>query len=95
MKYPDMEDANWALIPDYMQKSVRAYIMEGRPVGNFLTAFLSNDLRMTFTRADVTNQLRIRDYISFFYNYVPSDCWGSPEKVKAWIQKHKENHGST
>lgn len=90
-KYPDMEDANWDLIPEYMRESVRAYIFEGQPVGHFLTAFLSNDLKETFGRADTENRLCIHDYITFFYNYAPSPCWGSPEKVRAWIEKHQED----
>ena len=79
-------DANWSLIPEYMRESVDAYISQGRPVGHFLTALLSGDLFEALARADDTNVRWLREYGVFLYNYAPSGCYGSPEKVRAWIE---------
>lgn len=72
-------------IPDYMQNSLARYIMEGTPVGGFLMALLSNDLRKTFEKADEVNQQRVYNYVMFLYNDAPGGCWGSKEIVKGWI----------
>ncbi|MES2531950.1 MAG: hypothetical protein V4636_13010 [Pseudomonadota bacterium] len=72
-------------LPDYMQTGMAYYLAAGIEPGSFLTAVLCNDLRGACMRADTTNQRRLYDYVFFLYNYAPSTCWGSPEKVDAWI----------
>lgn len=77
--------SDWALIPDYMIGGLRRYIENGIAPGHFLTAVLCNDLRGAIERGDDTNTAVLPNYIRFLYNYAPSECWGSPEKFKAWI----------
>lgn len=71
--YPN---AKWELIPNYMQGAVFRWVERGVPPGDFLSAFLRNDLKETFFRADDCNQLVIRSYVHFFYEYCPSQSWG-------------------
>lgn len=71
-------------IPAYMLEALNAYIEQGHPVGNFLTAVLENNLKEAVGRADSTNILCIPAYVIYLYNEAPSACWGSPEKVAAW-----------
>lgn len=72
------------------------YVNEGYPPGDFLYAVLTNNLKEAFGRADSNNREYMFQIVSFLWNHVPSGCWGSPEKVKAWLdfkrqQREMEN----
>lgn len=71
-------------IPDYMRDSVEAYVKRGVPFGDFLTAVFSNDLVNSYGKADDINIRNIPAYVNFLYNFAPSACWGSKEKIKKW-----------
>jgi hypothetical protein len=75
---------NIGILPEHMREPVLDYIDKGYPVGSFLTALLSNDLRRTFECADDINGARVRDFVRFLYCHAPANCWGSPERVEAW-----------
>ncbi len=75
------------ILPGYMHETVIAWIETGRMPGDFLRYFLCNDLFKTFHHADPTNKAMIGSYLTYFYNYTPGGCWGSPEKVEAWGEK--------
>lgn len=85
--------ADWEMIPLYMRGGVRRWIESGILPGSFLTAVVSNDLRKAVGKADDVNVRLLHEYISFFYNYAPSGCWGSPEKVEAW-HRRGGHHGA-
>jgi hypothetical protein len=74
-------------IPPHMLTRLRAYIEQGHPVGDFLQAVLSNDLREACGRADETNIRILPVYVIYLYNEAPAACWGSPAKHQAWLQK--------
>jgi len=80
-------DADYSMLPEHMRRSVRGYIEDGHPVGDFLTAVICNDLKESFARADEENTAAMLRWVSFFYNEAPAPCWGSAEKMKAWIEK--------
>ena len=82
---------NYDLLPAHMQGGMRAYIEDKIPPGGFLRAVLANDLTGAFGRADHINVHRIRDYVDFLYNEAPSSCWGSEEKVSAWLKEGEQN----
>lgn len=71
-----------------LYESLVAYRDHGHPVGDFLTALLENDLRAACGHADDTNRWLIFSYVSFLYNEMPSQAWGSREKVVAWLARH-------
>lgn len=78
---------DYSLIPvDYMVEGTRLYIEEGIAPGHFLTAVIENDLKNTLGYADETNRLHVREWVSWFYNQAPSECWGSPQKMQAWME---------
>lgn len=83
-------NANWDLIPTHCQESLSDYILYGAPVGSFLTAVLSNDLRGATAKADDDNLPALRGYVVFLYNYASGDCWGSPQKHLDWLQRGRE-----
>ena len=53
-------------------------------VGDFLTAFLSNDLMTAISRADENSLAAFRHIMLFVHNEMPSQCHGSLKKVVAW-----------
>ena len=77
----------WTAIPTHMRKAVFHWIEFGEPVGHFMLAFLRNDLKEAVLRADDDNLEHLVAYVKFFYNYAPSECWGSDEQIKEWAQR--------
>lgn len=73
-------------IPEHCQDALASYILEHKPTGSFLHNLLSNDLQATFSSADHINSKAVRNYVTFLYNFAPGACWGSPEKVKSWLE---------
>ena len=78
-------NVKWDRVPAHMREHIRAYVEERRPIGDFLTALLSNDLTNAVLRADTENRAALVDWVGFLYEYAPGDCWGSPEIVRAWL----------
>jgi hypothetical protein len=72
-------------LPEHMREHARAYVEEHQPVGNFLAAVLANDLVDAFGRADADNRAAMADWAKWLWNDIPSACWGSREKVEAWL----------
>lgn len=71
-------------IPDYMQDGIREYVLRGRELGGFLSAIFENNLVESCGRADPTNIQCLEAYAGLLYNYVPRNCWGSPDTVRKW-----------
>ena len=59
--------------------------VDRRRCGSFTTALLSNNLS-AILRADKESLAGIKDLVRFIYNEIPAECWGSPEKVSAWLE---------
>lgn len=72
-------------IPDYMHEGILNYVENRVKPGHFLTAIITNDLRNAVFHADSTNLNLIKNYVQWFYNHPPSPCWGSVEKMEAWL----------
>jgi len=64
---------------------LRRYVDDRCPTGDFLYAVLSNDLFEAMGRADENNRAALFDICKYIWNELPSICWGSPEKVRAWF----------
>jgi len=56
-----------------------------RPVGDFLTAVLHNNLTEAVARADDENIKNLPAFVGYLYNEAPSLCWGSKERVAEWL----------
>ena len=74
-------------VPEQLHDGLVHYVGERRPVGQFLTAVLSNDLKGACARADVICQVHLHSLVFFLYNYAPGGCWGSPEHVRGWLSE--------
>jgi hypothetical protein len=73
-------------IPKRMMGGIERYVKHHIKPGNFLCSVISNDLKEACARADDENVLNLPAYVAYFYNEVPYDCWGSVEKIEAWIE---------
>lgn len=72
-------------LPKHVQDALTRYLVEGDPfTGEFLGAVLANDLFKAVDYADAESMGCLKDLVLVIYNRMPSDCWGSKEKVKAW-----------
>ncbi len=74
-------------IPGHMVPGVVNWVLEGKVPGGFLQAVINNDLMGALGKADDTNKHKLWNYGMFFHNFAPSGCYGSPDKVQAWIDK--------
>lgn len=68
-----------------MAEPLMAYRDHHRPTGDFLRAVLENDLLTACAHADHINRTRLYRVVQFVYSQLPSPCYGSPEKVNAWL----------
>lgn len=73
-------------VPEYMRDSLEEYVQLGRPVGDFLTAVICNDLKEAVMYADDNNIAQLPAYANYFYNYAPRECWGSRAAMERWIE---------
>lgn len=76
-------------IPDNMVEGLELYINHRIKPGSFMSAVLANDLIEAVGRADHRNIKNIPAYVHFLYNFAPPECFGSYEKVAAWLEGGK------
>ncbi len=76
-------------IPEHLRDGLEDYIKNRVETGGFLRAALENDLREALGRSDEISRFALFDIVSFLYNAAPSNCWGSPEKVAAWLGERR------
>lgn len=68
-----------------IKEAIDRYAKERRPVGDFLTAVLANDLMEATGRADADNRKDLFEICSYVYNHIPTRCHGSRQRVKEWL----------
>lgn len=79
-------------ISDRMMPGIKRYIEDGIQPGRFLTAIIQNNFSEVCGQADDENIQNLPAYAAYFYNEAPSDCWGTKEKMTAWMDlKRGEN----
>ena len=69
--------------------ALQRYVVDRIPTGSFLHAVLCNDLIDAIGRADSESVGELQAIITFLFNEVRSDCYGSPEKVARWLHGHE------
>lgn len=73
------------MIPQRTKDAIDRYVNDHCRIGGFLKAVLSNDLVQSFGLADEENRKALFEIVSYVYNEIPGNSWGSPEKVANWI----------
>jgi hypothetical protein len=83
---------NPALIREEIREALLAWGAGAQPYmpGSFLTAVLENDLAGAVGQADWQNIEVLPAIVAFVYRNLPSPCWGSKDKVEAWLVKAQE-----
>lgn len=71
-------------IPEHTRAAIERYLQYGYMPGDFLVCVLTNDLFGAVGRADSENIKALKDICMFVYNEMPSNSWGSWEKVEAF-----------
>ena len=84
-----MDDSR-SFVPHHDRDGIIAYIETGRPLGGFLNAVFCNDLMAAYGRADSENQAAMQTIVTWIYNFAPSDCHGSPERVNYYSGRFKK-----
>lgn len=75
------------MIPNRIKEAILDHVYKGTPCGTFVTAVLENNLRDAIGHADEECYDNIMDIVSFCYNKIPCNCWGSDEIVEKWRKK--------
>lgn len=95
--------SGYAPAHDVMAKALPAHLLAGllayagfdgsprTPTGDFLRAVLSNNLMRAYMHADEVSTAAMRDIVTFVYNRLPSESWGSPERYAAWLAGPEED----
>lgn len=76
---------DWTIRADMVQ-ALERYIATGYPIGDFLTAILSNDLMKACHHADGNNKANLPAFAGYLYNKAPMTCHGSRRIVELWQQ---------
>ena len=76
-------------VPEHIISGIVDYIVNGCPPGDFLMMFLENNLMGASGCADSINIRHFLEISTFLYSYAPLTCWGSPEKVRAWMESRR------
>ena len=82
--------ADWEdRIPASTLRDIQDFAEKGVPPGSFVRAVLENDLKEACAMADDWNRRVIFEVVGFCYNRIPSASWGSPDKVREWIESFR------
>lgn len=76
-------------IPPHIYKALVDYALNRQEAGGFVMAVLRNDLVEAAGRGDGEAMVNLRSIMQFITGYLPSNSWGSPDKVQAWLDKPK------
>lgn len=76
-------------VPPHLTDGIVRYLRDGVAPGGFLMAALRNDLVSAVSRADAESLAGLRHLVSFIFNDMPSDAWGSPEAVNDWLAERE------
>ena len=72
-------------VPVHDHMGLARWVLFGVMPGSFLKAVLCNDLMTACSRADIYNKHAMFEVVQWLYNHAPAECWGTPEKVDAWV----------
>jgi hypothetical protein len=79
---------DYSALPEWAREGLRLYVEEHVEPGSGLRACLQNDLREAIGRVWQRTPESAQDLclvVSWLYNEAPGPCWGSKDKVVAWL----------
>ena len=78
------------MIKESTIQAIDRYANDRCPPGGFVRAVLENNLTQAYGYADAENFASLKEIVKYCYWEIPGDCWGSPEKVRAWLNLEHE-----
>lgn len=75
------------MIDENIRGALDRYINHRIHPGGFLTAVLENNLMEAIGRADRVNRINLHEICKYIYNNLPSESWGSREKVQNHLNR--------
>lgn len=76
------------MLPTHMQKPMIDWIDYGRPhpdlMGSFMRALFTEPLPIAAKNADEANLSHLRQWATYLWEYAPSGCYGSYQKLIDW-----------
>lgn len=84
------DTTEYEMVKEETLDGIIRYCKFGVPVGGFLEAVLSNDLRGAFAKADGDNCENLFHIVKFCYNEIPMAAWGSKQKYEAWLKMRRD-----
>lgn len=84
-----LDATNYPTVPTRVVDTLALYVKHGCEPGGFLYAVLSNNLAEAVAHGDTGNLAALADITKFVYNEIPSEAWGSQNKVNAWLKKNR------
>ena len=76
---------DYSKIPSETLGALDRYVNKRIEIGGFLYAVLCNNLKGAVALADDNNIRIIPQLVMYIYNEIPSECWGSNDKVNKWL----------
>ncbi len=73
-------------IPEHIHGAIKRYVMNRIEPGGFLRAVLENNFKEAAGRADHINRAALGNIAMFCVEALPMACWGSPDKVRRWLE---------
>ncbi len=65
---------------------LRRYVEDHCSTGDFLRSVLENNLLDSCVKADPDNLEALKEIVLYCHWEIPWQCWGSPDRVKAWLR---------
>jgi hypothetical protein len=78
-------DKRYPGVKGSVTETVAAYILFGRPMGDFMVAVICNDLFGAMARADLENRLALHEICQIVYNHVPLAARGDRSAYERWV----------
>ena len=78
-------------IPEHIMLGIRRWVEFGLKPGSFLQAVVSGDLFKAVSYADDESLEALKPIVMFFYNRLPSACWG-PTALETWPREAKKRN---
>ena len=72
-------------LPSHLKYIVHGYVYDGLRPGHFLTCVIVNDLFGAVARADEESAKYLPQIVKYFYNKLPSKCYGDEKRMEEWL----------
>lgn len=84
---------DYSTLKEDLQGGMQRYVEHRISPGSFLRAVLANDLKGALGQADIYNRVALFEIVSWCYNELPTNLWGSEENVHKHLVGEAEANG--